>query len=172
MKSNRLSRFAIPYVIWMALFVVAPIIMVVIYAFSASVGGFTLDNFAKMGTYTVVFTRSFKLALLHGDDVDVLRPDDHVHRLVGSEAAIQTGEAPTVHLHHVVLGHNAVDDVGLADEVRYEGVLRLIINILWRSDLLNGALVHDHDGVGHGQSLLLIVGHIDEGDAHLLLDPL
>ena len=48
MKNNRLSRFAIPYVIWMALFVVAPIIMVVIYAFSASVGGFTLDNFAKM----------------------------------------------------------------------------------------------------------------------------
>ena len=62
MKNNRLS--AIPYVIWMALFVVAPIIMVVIYAFSASVGGFTLDNFAKMGTYTVVFTRSFKLALI------------------------------------------------------------------------------------------------------------
>ena len=64
MRNNRLSRFAIPYVIWMALFVVAPIIMVVIYAFSASVGGFTLDNFAKMGTYTVVFTRSFKLALI------------------------------------------------------------------------------------------------------------
>ena len=64
MKNNRLSRFAIPYVIWMALFVVAPIIMVVIYAFSASVGGITLDNFAKMGTYTVVFTRSFKLALI------------------------------------------------------------------------------------------------------------
>ena len=64
MKNNRLSRFAIPYVIWMALFVVAPIIMVVIYAFSASVGGFTLDNFAKMGTYTVVFTRSIKLALI------------------------------------------------------------------------------------------------------------
>ena len=64
MKNNRLSRFAIPYVIWMALFVVAPIIMVVTYAFSASVGGFTLDNFAKMGTYTVVFTRSFKLALI------------------------------------------------------------------------------------------------------------
>ena len=31
--------------------------------FSAS-GGFTLDNFAKMGTYAVVFTRSFKLAIV------------------------------------------------------------------------------------------------------------
>ena len=64
MKTNRLSRFAIPYVIWMAFFVVAPIIMVVIYAFSTADGGATLANFAKMGTYTVVFTRSFKLALI------------------------------------------------------------------------------------------------------------
>ena len=64
MKTNRLSRFAIPYVIWMALFVVAPIIMVVIYAFSTADGGATLANFAKMGTYTVVFTRSFQLALI------------------------------------------------------------------------------------------------------------
>ena len=61
---NKLSHFAIPYVVWMALFVVAPIIMVVVYAFSAAGGGFTLANFARMGTYTVVFTRSFKLAII------------------------------------------------------------------------------------------------------------
>ena len=63
MKS-KLSHFAIPYVVWMALFVVAPIIIMVIYAFTSAVGGFTLDNFARMGTYTVVFTRSFKLAVV------------------------------------------------------------------------------------------------------------
>ena len=61
---NKLSWFAVPYVVWMALFVVAPIIMVVIYAFSTASGGFTLDNFARMGTYTVIFTRSFKLAII------------------------------------------------------------------------------------------------------------
>ena len=61
---NKLSRLTIPYVIWMALFVVAPIIMVVIYAFSSANSGFTLSNFAKMGTYAVVFTRSFKLAII------------------------------------------------------------------------------------------------------------
>ena len=48
----------------MTLFVVLPILMVVIYAFSSAAGGFTLENFARMGTYTVVFTRSFKLALI------------------------------------------------------------------------------------------------------------
>ncbi|WP_325199242.1 ABC transporter permease [Oscillibacter sp.] len=60
----KLSRFAVPYVVWMALFVVAPIVLVVVYAFSSDAGGFTLDNFSRMGTYAVVFGRSFKLALI------------------------------------------------------------------------------------------------------------
>ena len=63
MKSKR-ALFAVPYVGWLALFVVAPIVMVVIYAFSTAGGGFTLENFARMGTYATVFTRSFWLALL------------------------------------------------------------------------------------------------------------
>ena len=61
---NKLSLFAVPYVIWMALLVVAPIVMVVIYAFSTAGGGFTLDNFTRMGIYASIFTRSFKLALI------------------------------------------------------------------------------------------------------------
>ena len=73
MKSKR-SWLATPYVIWMALFTVIPIIMMVVYAFTqeivvdAETGEkavrFTLDNFAQMGSYTVVFLRSFKLALV------------------------------------------------------------------------------------------------------------
>jgi spermidine/putrescine transport system permease protein len=61
---NKLSRFAIPYVIWMALLVVIPILMVVVYAFTTADGAFTLDNFTRMGTYTAIFTRSFKLAII------------------------------------------------------------------------------------------------------------
>ena len=64
MMKNKLYHAATPYVIWMALFVVAPIIMVVLYAFSSAEGGFTFANFLSMGTYTVVFTRSFKLAAI------------------------------------------------------------------------------------------------------------
>jgi len=64
MKNKRLALFNIPYVIWMALFVVIPIIMVVVYAFSTAEGGFTLENFSNMGAYAVVFGRSFKLALI------------------------------------------------------------------------------------------------------------
>ncbi len=66
---NRRALFAVPYVGWMALFVVAPIILVVVYALTAgasdgSLGPLTLANFSRMGTYAVVFTRSFKLAII------------------------------------------------------------------------------------------------------------
>ena len=62
--NRKLARLTIPYVIWMALFVVAPIVMVVIYAFTSAEGGFTLSNFTNMEIYGVVFLRSFRLAFV------------------------------------------------------------------------------------------------------------
>ena len=64
MKNKRLTLFNIPYVVWMAFFVVIPIVMIVVYAFTSSDGGFTIENFSNMGAYAVVFGRSFKLALI------------------------------------------------------------------------------------------------------------
>ncbi len=66
---NKRALFAVPYIVWMAFLVVIPIIIMVVYAFTTgttdgSLGSFTLDNFTSMGSYTVVFTRSFKLALI------------------------------------------------------------------------------------------------------------
>ena len=61
---NKLSRFAVPYEVWMSIFVVAPIVIIVVYAFSSADGGFSLENFVSMGEYTDVFLRSFKLALI------------------------------------------------------------------------------------------------------------
>jgi spermidine/putrescine transport system permease protein len=58
------SKLAAPYVVWMALFVIVPLILVVIYAFSSRAGGFTLENFATMNQYLPVFGRSFLLALI------------------------------------------------------------------------------------------------------------
>ena len=46
---------AIPYVVWMAIFVVAPLILVVVYAFTNRDGSFTLENFCTMTQYASVF---------------------------------------------------------------------------------------------------------------------
>lgn len=60
----RSKGIAIPYVIWMAVFVVAPLILVVLYAISAKAGGFTGSNFLEMIQYANVFGRSFLLAMI------------------------------------------------------------------------------------------------------------
>lgn len=64
MKSIKLRAFSYPYVLWMAFFVVAPVIFVAVYAFTARGGGFTLANFSSMGEYLIVFARSFLLAFI------------------------------------------------------------------------------------------------------------
>jgi spermidine/putrescine transport system permease protein len=54
---------AIPYIVWMALFVVAPLVLVVVYSFTTSGGAATLDNFTQSAEYVNVFLRSLLLAL-------------------------------------------------------------------------------------------------------------
>ncbi len=61
---NKRSLFALPYVGWMALFVIAPIIMVVVYAFTTASFDPTMANFTGMGAYLTIFLRSFQLALV------------------------------------------------------------------------------------------------------------
>ena len=89
-----------------------------------------------------------------------------------SSGLIHAVEDPAEELDLVILEHHAVQDIGFADEVRHEGVLRLVVDVLGSADLLDPALVHDHHGIGHGEGLLLVVGDVDEGDAGGALDPL
>ena len=63
MKS-KLSWFAVPYVGWMALMVVIPILIMVVYAFTTANFEGTTENFSEMGLYASVFVRSFRLALI------------------------------------------------------------------------------------------------------------
>ena len=66
---NKRSWFAVPYVIWMALFVVIPIVIMAVYAVTAAdpaTGEFQLTgaNFTGMGLYLSGFLRSFWLAVV------------------------------------------------------------------------------------------------------------
>ena len=66
---NRRSWFAVPYVVWMALFVVIPIVIMAIYAVTTTdpvtnAAQPTLGNFTGMGLYVSVFGRSFYLAII------------------------------------------------------------------------------------------------------------
>ncbi len=58
------KSFAYPYGVWLAVFILAPILMVVVYAFHNADGGFTLHNFSYLPGYLPIFGRSFWLAFL------------------------------------------------------------------------------------------------------------
>lgn len=64
MRNKRNQALAVPYVGWMAVFVVAPLLLIVVYAFTAKDGSFTLENFSTMNQYLSVFSNSFFLALV------------------------------------------------------------------------------------------------------------
>lgn len=56
--------FSIPYIVWMAIFVIAPILLIVVFAFTTPDGAFTFGNFAEMYRFIHVFIRSFLLAFV------------------------------------------------------------------------------------------------------------
>lgn len=55
---------AVPYVIWMVIFIVVPMLLVVIFALTDTSGNFTLDNLASVGKYSSVFLRSIWLGAI------------------------------------------------------------------------------------------------------------
>lgn len=55
---------AFPYLIWMALFIIAPLILVGYYAITTPEGAFTIDYISQVGEYTPVLVRSVWLAAI------------------------------------------------------------------------------------------------------------
>ena len=55
---------AYPYGVWMVIFIICPILLIVLYAFSDGAGGATLANFAGIVEYWPIFVRSFFLAFV------------------------------------------------------------------------------------------------------------
>ena len=53
---------AAPYLVWMAVFVVVPLIMVAYFAFTDGEGHFTLEYVADVAQYSNIFVRSIWLA--------------------------------------------------------------------------------------------------------------
>ena len=115
---------------------------------------------------------SAKMSVVRCDNVNILRADNNINRLVLFKAEVHAFEFAAEEFDQSVLKHNTVEDITLADKVGNERVLRLVIYILGRADLLDATLIHDNNGVGHGERLLLIVGHIYKSNAHRLLNAL
>ncbi len=60
----KMKLFAAPYLVWMVVFILVPLIMVAFFAFTTDGGEFTLDNISDVGQYANIFVRSIWLALI------------------------------------------------------------------------------------------------------------
>lgn len=60
MKSKA-KFFALPYIVWMSIFIIAPLAIVAYFAFTDSTGAFSLDNIIKLRDYIPIFTTSIWL---------------------------------------------------------------------------------------------------------------
>jgi len=60
------KRWGTPYLVWMAVFIIAPMVLVLYYAFTNAEGGFSLKSFAEFADplYIGVLLRSLWLALI------------------------------------------------------------------------------------------------------------
>ncbi len=55
---------AAPYAAWMSIFIIVPMVLIVIFAFTDKSGAFTFKNIAEVGQYSNVFLRSIWLGAL------------------------------------------------------------------------------------------------------------
>ena len=92
------------------------------------------------------------------------RAGDHAGRAI---AAPSPGAARDAHRFRA--NAHAVDPVHRAEKARDEARARAQVDILGRADLLDAAVVHHGELVGHGERFLLIVRHEQEGDADAAL---
>ena len=65
----------------------------------------------------------------------------------------------------------SVEEIGSSEEPGHELGRGRLVDKLRRSDLFDLAVPHDGQAIRHRHGLFLVVGHVDERDAHFLLDP-
>ena len=64
-KKNLLrSAAAAPHIVWTIMFIAAPLLFVIYYAFTDSNGSFTLDNIMSLGNYSETFLLSVCFAMI------------------------------------------------------------------------------------------------------------
>lgn len=108
----------------------------------------------------------------------MLRPDRQLHFLwpgLGQALQVRHGEAvASANTNrgaavHTALRHR-IENIGTSDEGGHEQIGRMAVNLPRGADLLDHSRPHDGNPVGDGHRLLLVMGHINGGDAHLPLN--
>ena len=101
---------------------------------------------------------------------DLLGTHGEPHRRARAErGGIGDEQVELANAHPARPGDDGIEEGHVADEIGDEGRARTAVDLLGRADLLDGAVAHHDDAVGHGERFLLVVGDHDGGHAQALL---
>src|SRR5438445_13423436 len=73
--------------------------------------------------------------------------------------------------HHSVATPLHLEEVRLSNEIGDKARAGSSVDLLRRTHLLDPAVVHDGDAIGHRHRLLLVMSHENEGGADVTVDP-
>ena len=116
---------------------------------------FIVNAFKNQGGYFAL-----QRSLRRIDKFYIFRTDDNVDRLVIAESFVDTCPTGTENLYKFVFYHGSVNDIAVSDKIGNKCVFRFVVNVFRSTDLLDISLIHDNNGIGHGQCFFLIVGDI------------
>ena len=121
--------------------------------------------------YIILFIHSHLTALLIflAPNINIFRSNHHIHRIVLTKTGIDTIELLSAERYPLVTDHRTRQNITLTDKIRHKAVLRLVIDIRRRTDLLDLTLAHHNYAVTQRQRLFLIVRHVDKRDTQFLV---
>ena len=61
---KQLKVLSVPYLVWMVIFILVPLVMVAVFAFTTDGGELTIKNISDVGQYANIFVKSIWLALI------------------------------------------------------------------------------------------------------------
>ena len=137
------------------------------YAPVAIHGEFIVNAHEKNTRYNAV-QRSF--AYRH--KINILGTDNNINGLFRAEPCIHAFVINSVNVHKVITPHGCFKNIAFTDEPCDKAVFGLVINICRAADLLNDAVIHNGNGVTHGEGFLLVVSNKDKRYAKLFLHTL
>ena len=86
-----------------------------------------------------------QMTCIRADNVNILRTDDDIDRLVLLKALVHAGKDSAEEFDLVVLEHDAVENVRFTDKVGNKFAVGVIVDLLRRTHLSDNTLVHNND---------------------------
>ena len=102
-------------------------------------------------------------------NINIFWTNNHIHWIILAKAFVNTIKLLVAELHTFIANHRAAQYITLTNKICHKAVLRLVVYIGWRSNLLNLTFTHHYHAVTQRQCLFLVMRYVDKSNTQLLV---